>query len=231
MRILERCREVEKRFPLAPSGGFVSQKDGWTRYKQYSTPDHIRKNANMFWNFGVSREIRYEVNCRKDNRTAKILTFDPTPLSSQTTDNANRGDYNIIHTSKAYDTVPGLTKKFYDVAGDGKCFQLDKPAHYENIIEVETTNLKQISSQHGSDVDIIKLDVEGRWYEMLNEILDLSLPAKVILCECEMNIGAMDSNFDKLNEIVEKYQTSGYTIWTNRIGSKENIEFVFTRNI
>ena len=76
MRILERCREVEKRFPLAPSGGFVSQKDGWTRYKQYSTPDHIRKNANMFWNFGVSREIRYEVNCRKDNRTAKILTFD-----------------------------------------------------------------------------------------------------------------------------------------------------------
>jgi iron uptake system EfeUOB component EfeO/EfeM len=41
----------------------------------------------------------------------------------------------------------------------------------------------------------------------------------------------MDSNFDKLNEIVEKYQTSGYTIWTNRIGSKENIEFVFTRNI
>jgi len=37
----------------------------------------------MFWNFGVSREIRYEVNCRKDNRTAKILTFDPTPLSNR----------------------------------------------------------------------------------------------------------------------------------------------------
>ena len=73
---------VEKKFPLSPSGGQANQ-DGWTRYKQYSTPDHVRKNAKMFWNFGVSREIRYEINCRKDNRTAKILTFDPTPLSKK----------------------------------------------------------------------------------------------------------------------------------------------------
>ena len=47
MQVLERCRTVEKRFPMAPSGGPVSQKDGWTRYKQYSTPDHVRKNAKI----------------------------------------------------------------------------------------------------------------------------------------------------------------------------------------
>ena len=185
----------------------------------------------MFWNFGVSREIRYEVNCRKDNRTAKILTFDPTPLSKQTTDSANRGDYNIIHTSKAYDTVAEQTMKFYDVAGDGKCFQLDEPEKYENVIEVQTTNLKEIADQHGAEVDIIKLDVEGRWYEMLNEIQDLSLPAKVILCECEMDIGDTDNNFNRLDEIVEKYQSRGYKVWTNRIGKKHNIELIFTNNI
>ena len=230
MEISQRCREYESRFTLSPSGGAVNQQ-GWTRYKQYSTPDHVRKNAKMFWNFGVSREIRYEVNCRKDNRTAKILTFDPTPLSKQTTDSANRGDYNIIHTSKAYDTVAGQTMKFYDIAGDGKCFQLDEPEKYEEVIEVQTTNLKEIADQHGPEVDIIKLDVEGRWYEMLNEILYLSLPAKVILCECEMDIGNTDVNFNRLDEIVEKYQTSGYKIWTNRIGKKHNIELIFTKNI
>jgi FkbM family methyltransferase len=197
----------EKKFPLSPSGG-QSNQDGWTRYKQYSTPDHVRKNAKMFWNFGVSREIRYEINCRKDNRTAKILTFDPTPLSKKTTDSANGGGYDIIHHAKAYDTVAGQTKKFYDVAGDGKCFQLDEPEKYENVIEVQTINLKEISNQYGSEVDIIKLDVEGRWYEMLNEILDVSLPAKVILCECEMDIGEADNNFNRLEEIVKKYQRS-----------------------
>ena len=230
MQISERCREYESRFSVAPSGGQANQ-DGWTRYKQYSTPDHVRKNAKMFWNFGVSREIRYEINCRKDNRTAKILTFDPTPLSKKTTDSANGGGYDIIHHAKAYDTVAGQTKKFYDVAGDGKCFQLDEPEKYENVIEVQTINLKEISNQYGSEVDIIKLDVEGRWYEMLNEILDVSLPAKVILCECEMDIGEADNNFNRLEEIVKKYQDRGYQVWTNRIGNKQNIELIFTKNI
>ena len=230
MQISERCRVFEKKFPLSPSGG-QSNQDGWTRYKQYSTPDHVRKNAKMFWNFGVSREIRYEINCRKDNRTAKILTFDPTPLSIKTTDSANGGGYDIIHHAKAYDTVAGQTKKFYDVAGDGKCFQLDEPEKYENVIEVQTINLKEISNQYGSGVDIIKLDVEGRWYEMLNEILDVSLPTKVILCECEMDIGEADNNFNRLEEIVKKYQDRGYKVWTNRIGNKQNIELIFTKNI
>ena len=230
MQISERCREYESRFSVAPSGGQANQ-DGWTRYKQYSTPDHVRKNAKMFWNFGVSREIRYEINCRKDNRTAKILTFDPTPLSKKTTDSANGGGYDIIHHAKAYDTVAGQTIKFYDVAGDGKCFQLDEPEKYENVIEVQTINLKEISNQYGSEVDIIKLDVEGRWYEMLNEILDVSLPAKVILCECEMDIGEADNNFNRLEEIVKKYQDRGYQVWTNRIGNKQNIELIFTKNI
>jgi hypothetical protein len=230
MQISERCRVFEKKFPLSPSGGQANQ-DGWTRYKQYSTPDHVRKNAKMFWNFGVSREIRYEINCRKDNRTAKILTFDPTPLSKKTTDSANGGGYDIIHHAKAYDTVSDQSKKFYDVAGDGKCFQLDEPEKYENVIEVQTINLKEISNQYGSDVDIIKLDVEGRWYEMLNEILDVSLPAKVILCECEMDIGEADNNFNRLEETVKKYQDRGYQVWTNRIGNKQNIELIFTKNI
>ena len=230
MQISQRCRVFEKKFPLSPSGG-QSNQDGWTRYKQYSTPDHVRKNAKMFWNFGVSREIRYEINCRKDNRTAKILTFDPTPLSKKTTDSANGGGYDIIHHAKAYDTVADQTKKFYDVAGDGKCFQLDEPEKYENVIEVQTINLTEISNQYGSEVDIIKLDVEGRWYEMLNEILDVSLPTKVILCECEMDIGEADNNFNRLEETVKKYLDRGYKVWTNRIGNKQNIELIFTKNI
>ena len=230
MDISERCRQFEKNFPLIYSGG-QENKNGWTRWKQYSTPDELRKNAKMFWNFGVSREIRYEIECRRENRKARILTFDPTPLSKRTTDQANRAGFNITHHMKAYDTVAGQTKKFYDPIGDGKCFQLDKPKEYNDVITVETTNLNEISKQYGTDVDIIKLDVEGRWYEMLSEILDLSLPAKVVLCECEMNIGDSDTNFEKLNIIVEKFQTAKYQVWINRILRKENIELVFTKNL
>ena len=52
MDISERCRQFEKKFPLIYSGG-QENKNGWTRWKQYSTPDELRKNAKMFWNFGI----------------------------------------------------------------------------------------------------------------------------------------------------------------------------------
>lgn len=230
MNISERCRQFEKKFPLIYSGG-QENKNGWTRLKQYSTPDELRKNAKMFWNFGVSREIRYEINCRKDNKTALILTWDPTPMSQATVDSANSGGYRITHHMEAYDSIAGQTKKFYDPAGDGKCFQLDEPAEYKDVISVKTTNLKEISKQYGRDVDIIKLDVEGRWYEMLSEILDLSLPAKVVLCECEMNIGDTDTNFERLDKIAEEFQKANYKVWINRILQKENIELVFTKDV
>lgn len=230
MNISERCRQFEKNFPLIYSGG-QENKNGWTRWKQYSTPDELRKNAKMFWNFGVSREIRYEIECRRENKRATILTFDPTPLSKNTTDRANRAGFRITHHMKAYDSVAGQTKKFYDPVGDGKCFQLDEPAEYKDVISVKTTNLKEISKQYGRDVDIIKLDVEGRWYEMLSEILDLSLPVKVVLCECEMNIGDTDTNFERLNKIVEKFEADNYKVWINRILQKENIELVFTKDL
>jgi len=46
-----------------------------------------------------------------------------------------------------------------------------------------------------------------------------------------MNIGVIDKNFDRLDETVEKYQSRGYKVWTNRVGNKENIELIFTKNI
>ena len=228
MDISERCRNYEKMFPLCPSNTKKNKK-GWTKFKQYSTPDTLRRQAKMFWNFGVSREIRYELNCRKDNKTAMILTWDPTPMSQATVDSANSGGYRITHHAKAYDTVAGQTKLFYDKDGTGRCFMLDEPNEYKNKIEVTTTNLAEISEQYGKDVDIVKLDIEGRWYEMLTEMINIGISPKIILCECEMDLGDVDTNFSKLDHIVSKYQKLDYKVWTNRINTKSNIELIFQK--
>ena len=230
MKLSERCRQYELKFPLTPSAGDTKQKPnnkGWTKYKQYSTPDSLRKSAGMFWNFGVSREIRFELGCRKDNRSAKILTWDPTPLSQITVDSANAGGYNISHVNKAYDSESGNTLKFYAINDSKKCYQLDKPEQSFDEIEVETINLKSIAQENGTNVDIIKLDIEGRWYELLTEILDLELPAKCVLVECEMYIGDQDEQFTKLDSIVERYKTKGFTVLTNRKTNGECVELCF----
>ena len=229
MNISEQCRLYELKFPFVPTAD-TDRKDGWTKYKQYSTPDNLRKTAKMFWNFGVSREIRYELGCRRDNRTAKILTWDPTPLSQVTVDSANSGGYNIIHTNKAYDSESGKVLKFYAINDSNKCYQLDPPTDFRgDVIDVETINLKDIVKEHGTAVDIIKLDIEGRWFEMLTEILDLDLPVKCVLVECEMYIGDTNQQFKNLDSIVERYQKSGFTVYTNRVTKGKCVELCFLR--
>lgn len=227
MSISEQCRQYEKRFPLVPTA-FVKQKDGWTRYKQYSTPDELRKNAKMFWNFGVSKEIRYELGCRRDNRSAKIMTWDPTPISQNTIDSANGGGYNIIHDNKAYDKESGKTLNFYAMDESKRCYQLDEPAVVFDKIKIETINLETISKQYGTNVDIIKLDIEGRWYEMLMEITELALPVKCVLVECEMYITG--DAFKKLDAIVERYHNSGFKVYTNRVTKGQCVELCFLKN-
>jgi len=232
MKLSERCRQYELKFPLTPSANDTKEKPnnkGWSKHKQYSIPDKLRATAKMYWCFGVSREIRWEKKCRKYNRTAKILTWDPTPLSQLTVDQANHGGYMIEHTNKAYDKESGKIRKFYAIDDTKKCYQLDRPKNSYDEIEVETINLKTIAEQHGRDVDVIKLDIEGRWHEMLTEILDLGLAPKIVLVECEMYIGDHDAQFLKLDSIVERYQKTGFTVLTNRKTNGECVELCFLK--
>ena len=88
---------------------------------------------------------------------------------------------------------------------------------------------KMIFNNSG-DVDIIKLDIEGRWFEMLTEILDLALPVKCILVECEMYINDTDYEFGRLDSIVERYKTAGFKVYTNRVTSGKCVELCFLKN-
>jgi len=44
-----------------------------------------------------------------------------------------------------------------------------------------------------------------------------------------MDLGDTDTNFSKLDHIVQKYQQLNYKVWTNRINTKNNIELIFQK--
>ena len=44
------------------------------------------------------------------------------------------------------------------------------PDNVVDTIEVQTENLSSIVKRLGNNVDLIKLDIEGRWFELCNEI-------------------------------------------------------------
>ena len=87
---------------------------------------------------------------------------------------------------------------------------------------ITCVSIKKIVEQLGKDVDLIKFDIEGRWYEICNEIFDLGLPVKQVVGEFEMYMGDTDVEFQKLNQIIDLFKNNGYKVYCNRLLSETN---------
>ena len=71
-------------------------------------------------------------------------------------------------------------------------------------------------------MDLIKFDIEGRWFEICNEILDLDIRVRQVVGEFEMYMGDQDKEFEKLESIIEKFESNGFLTYVNRILAKTN---------
>ena len=221
---LATCRDYEKKFPMVPE-------KGWTRYKQYSTPDILRKSIKTFWGFGVSKEIRFEEGIRRDNESAKIYTWDPSPISIATINKSNGTGANVTHTMRAYDPSE-RPMQFYTTDKKKRCWSLENhdPENLVDTIIVETENLKSITKRLGKQVEMIKFDIEGRWYEICQEIIELDLPVSMIHGEFEMYFEPIAMARDKLDQVVKQMKNKGLAVLVNRILQGPNIELCFYKN-
>lgn len=216
---MQRCRDFEKTFPLVP--------DTWHKCHQYAISDELMPTLKNVWSFGVSKECRMEQWVRKHNQNTKIYTWDPTPISQRTIDKANRMDANITHTNKAYDPAnEQLT--FYTIDPTQRCYSLENfdPDQLVDTLTVECTSLTKIKDDLGENVDLIKFDIEGRWYEICNEMLDLKLPVKQVVGEFEMYMGDTDVEFKKLQSVIKRFEDNGYKTYCNRLLAKKNAGYI-----
>ncbi len=203
---------------------------GWTRYRQYSTPDALRKDIKTFWGFGVSKEIQFEEGVRRDNKSAKIYTWDPSPISMETVAKANRRGADVVHTMRAYDPSE-KDMKFYTIDKEKKCWSLENhdPDNLVDTITVKTENLNSIVARLGKQVDMIKLDIEGRWYEMCQEIVELNLPVSMIHAEFEMYFEPIAAAKKKLDEIINIFVSRGMKVFVNRACTGPHVELCFLK--
>ena len=175
------------------------------------------------WSFGISKECKMEERIRQHNNTTKIYTWDPTPISQATIDKANRRNAKITHTNKAYDPI---NKKltFYTTDPTKRCYSLENfdPENLVHSYTVECTNIRNISENLGKDVDLIKFDIEGRWYEICNEILELDLNVRQVVGEFEMYMGETEQEFDKLQSTIHRFEERGFTTYCNRLLPETN---------
>lgn len=229
---MQRCREFEKTLPLVPNT--------WYRCHQYAVCDSIMSTLENVWSFGVSKECKMEEQIRKHNKQTQIYTWDPTPISQSTIDKANGRSANIKHTNKAYDPQ-NKTLTFYTTDPTKRCYSLENfdPENLVHSYTVDCVNIKDIAGQLGKDPDLIKFDIEGRWYEICNEVLDLGLKVKQVVGEFEMYMGEENHEFERLKTIIKRFESQGFKTYCNRILAETNtghipnnpcVELAFIKN-
>jgi len=215
---LAECRTYEKKFPLAPT-------KGWSIYKQYATPDALRKSMHTMWSFGVSKEIRFEEGIRRDNAGVKIYTWDPTPIAQNT---VKKSPARVVHTPKAFDpSEQDMT--FYTIDRKRRCWSLENhdPEKLVDTLTVHTESMDTIVARLGNQVDMIKADIEGRWYELWEGLVANNVEPRFLTIEFEMYFDSIEKEIARLNQIVDHYKSKGYKIYTNRILKGPHVELCF----
>ena len=148
----------------------------FAKFNNYWLPREIVEQSTNVLSFGVHRDVGWEQEMCELNPNLNIHCFDPTP------DSVSLFESNFPHKDKmtfhqvAYMDTKGTAKFYYNKNDLTKCYSLvplPQLGGGSDYIEVETNNLTNIMQEiNMPEVDIIKADIEGVWFEICREILD-----------------------------------------------------------
>jgi FkbM family methyltransferase len=167
-------------------------------------------SAPMVYSFGIGKDISFDLALIK-NHHAHIIAFDPTPES--------------IEWLEQQDLPETFEYFAYGLAGkDGRArfFMPSKKNHishsvYRDIPESDDyieVNMRTIASllkmtKH-SRIDVLKMDIEGSEYEVIDQILQLREPPGQLLIEFHHRFPSI--GLQKTRKAVHKILSSGYRI-------------------
>ena len=204
--------------------GIYMQPQSFKQYKNYWLPEYIVKESKNVLSLGVHRDVGWEQTMLEDNPNLNIHLYDPTPDTIKMWEGSNfTGKNKMTFHQVAYNKTPGKMKFYYDKNDLSKCYSLlplpqfgENPAH----IQVECKNLKTIMDDDMSEVDIIKADIEGVWYDFCREILDNDINFKAFLIEFEVKLIDNENSLKQYEDLLKEFKDKGYDMYLNRPRNK-----------
>ncbi len=186
-------------------------------YKLYKSKfknfNHLVLNTNSIVldfgaNFGEISHYLY------DNYKCNIDCYEPNKYAFYILNNFFKNNEKIKCFNIAVSTNDGIAKLYYHK------LNLDNPLRYstassllkekdnlnfENFDEVKTYSIKKIINQF-SNIDLIKIDIEGYEYEILPVIFENKKKIKKVVCELHGDPGKIKNNFlnQKYKKLIEK---------------------------
>ncbi|MEM6766066.1 MAG: FkbM family methyltransferase [Bacteroidota bacterium] len=207
-----------------------------SEYGEWVIPKGVMGKESICYLAGAGEDISFDV-ALAEAYGSEVHIFDPTPRArahyNALKEAVEKGEemalphnseyiYTISPTNWGYVHYHALgiwkdneTVRFYQPSNENhvshSILNLQKTDSY---FEAEVETLDSIMHKHGhSRIDLLKLDIEGAEYEVINDMLNKKLDVKVLCVEFDEFHNPLDGKYPvRINKVVKRLRKQGYSI-------------------
>ena len=172
--LTRRLDQIKRRFKLIKLKLKGNKYKRWfgSEYGGFFVCEDIFKNRDeiIVYSCGVGNDISFDLEIIKKYKRSKILAFDPTPISLKWIEK-KKLPYNFFFFPIGISDKNGIEKMYFpkNHAVSYGIFNWDTEDKDEIMVEMQT--LERIAEQHGHKfIDILKMDIEGSEFVVLNSL-------------------------------------------------------------
>jgi FkbM family methyltransferase len=194
----------------------------------YVCPDYLSQDS-LVYSFGIGEDISFD-DAIIDRHRCHVYGFDPTPKSLKWIQGQEINpcfhfyDYGISNKSGLTDFYLPRNPEF--VSGSIK---IQSNISVDTKIVVKMKSLNDIVQELGhSKIDILKMDIEGAEYDVIEDILNSKIPINQILVEFHDRF--VENGREKTTQAISMLKENGFEIFAVS-DSFEEISFINTKCI
>ena len=185
----------------------------------------IGLNANsIVYSFGIGEDISFDISIINEFK-CKVYAFDPTPKSIKWVSNQIIID-NFKFSPYGIDEKSGMAEFMLPINDNYISGSVVKQSNVDKnkLITVEMKNLFDISSSFKhSKIDILKMDIEGSEYKVIQNILETDVEINQILIEIHERY--FEDGINKTSNMILLLEKYGYKLFAISNG-REELSFI-----
>lgn len=165
--------------------------------------------GNIVYSLGLAENIEFDLNLIRDHNV-ELHGFDPTPASVEWIRKQDLPTA-FYHHPIAVAAHDGTLQFSLPNPGTGMCASAHLAPH-AGTVEVPCKQISTIMKELGHDhIDLLKMDIEGTEYEVIDEILENNLRIDQILVEFHHRFSGI--GIKKTLTAVAKLRAAGYQLF------------------